>query len=118
MVQSSWPTSEVMQEHLKNLMSQGYMIAVELATCRVPEDLAFPALAEGYVVVCMAFYERGFGVPSHRFLLSLLWSYGLELLTLTPLGILHMAAFVTLCEAYIRIEPLFNLWSYFFWARL
>jgi hypothetical protein len=37
---------------------------------------------------------------------------------LTPSGILHMAAFVTLCEAFIGIEPHFNLWSYFFWALL
>jgi hypothetical protein len=29
-----------------------------------------------------------------------------------------MAAFVTLCEAYIGIEPHFNLWNYFFCARL
>jgi hypothetical protein len=29
-----------------------------------------------------------------------------------------MAAFVTLCEAYIRIDPPLNLWSHFFRARL
>jgi hypothetical protein len=29
-----------------------------------------------------------------------------------------MAAFVTLCEAYMEIEPHFNLWNYFFRARL
>jgi hypothetical protein len=29
-----------------------------------------------------------------------------------------MAAFVTLCEAFIEMEPHSNLWSYFFWARL
>jgi hypothetical protein len=33
---------------------------------------------------------------------------------LAPSGILHMAAFVTLCEAYMGIEPYFNLWNYFF----
>jgi hypothetical protein len=69
-------------------------------------------------MACMAFYEREFGMPSHRFLHSLLWSYGLELHHLTPSGILHMAAFMTLCEAYNGIEPHFNLWSYFFLARL
>jgi hypothetical protein len=53
----------------------------------------------GYIMVCIAFYERGFGVSSHRFLCSLLQFYGLELHHLTPSGILHMAAFVTLCEA-------------------
>jgi hypothetical protein len=120
MVESSWPVSEVMQEHLQNLMSQGYMTTMELATCRVPEDYASPAPVGGgwYVMSFMTFYERGFGVPSHQFLHSLLWSYGLELHYLTPLGILHMVIVVTLCEAYIGIDPHFNLWSYFFRARL
>jgi hypothetical protein len=48
-------------------------------------------------------------VSSHRFPYSLLQFYGLELHHLIPSGILHMAAFVTLCEAYMRIEPHFNL---------
>jgi hypothetical protein len=37
---------------------------------------------------------------------------------LTPSGILHIVAFVTLCEAYMRIEPHFNLWNYFFRVQL
>jgi hypothetical protein len=37
---------------------------------------------------------------------------------LTALGILHMAAFVTLCEAFIGIEHHLNLWSYFIRALL
>jgi hypothetical protein len=72
MVELGWPTSKLMQEHLKNLISQGYMIAAELATSRMPEDPSSPTPVRGYVVVCMAFYKRGFGVPSHRFLCLLL----------------------------------------------
>jgi hypothetical protein len=37
---------------------------------------------------------------------------------LTPSRILHIAAFVTLCKAYMGIENHFDLWNYFFWARL
>jgi hypothetical protein len=37
---------------------------------------------------------------------------------LTPLGILHIEAFVTLCEAYMEIEPHFDLWNYFFDVQL
>jgi hypothetical protein len=48
-------------------------------------------------------------VPSHRFLHSLLQFYGLELHHLTPSRMFYMAAFVTLCEAYMGIEPHFNL---------
>jgi hypothetical protein len=51
---------------------QGYMTATELATCHGPEDPTSPALVWGYIVACTAFYEQGFGVPSHRFLCLLL----------------------------------------------
>jgi hypothetical protein len=41
------------------------MMAVELATCCVPDDVASPTLVEGYVVAFAAFYEQEFGVPLH-----------------------------------------------------
>jgi hypothetical protein len=56
---------EVTQEHLQNLVSQGYMTVVKLATCQVLEDPASLALTGGYVVACTVIYERGFCVPSH-----------------------------------------------------
>jgi hypothetical protein len=94
------------------------MIAAELATCHVSKDPASPAPVGGYVVVCVVYYERGFDVPSDWFIYSLLQFYDMELHHLTPSGILHMAAFVTLCEAYMGIEPHFDLWNYFFHAWL
>jgi hypothetical protein len=53
-------------------------------------------------------------VPLYQFLRSLVQYYSLELHHLTPSGILHIAAFVTLCEAYMGIDPYFSLWNYFF----
>jgi hypothetical protein len=53
-------------------------------------------------------------MPLHQFLLSLLQHYGIELQKVTPLGVLHIAAFVTLCEAYLGIDLEFDLWNYFF----
>jgi hypothetical protein len=50
-------------------------------------------------MVCVVFYEWGFGVPSYLFLCLLLQFYSLELHHLTPLGIVHIAASVTLCRA-------------------
>jgi hypothetical protein len=90
------------------------MMAVELLTCPVPEDPVSPALVEGCVVSFVAFYERGFSVLSHQFLHSLLQHYRLELHNLTSLGILHIVTFVTLCKAYMGIDPHFDLWNYFF----
>jgi hypothetical protein len=105
-------------KHLQDLLSQGFMTVVELATCHVPEDPASPMPMGGYVVAYSTFYERGFDVPSHRFLHSLLQFYGLELHHLTPSGVLHRATFLTLCEAYMGIEPHFTLWNHFFCAQL
>jgi hypothetical protein len=58
---------------------------------------------EGYMVSFVAFYERGFGVSPHRFLCSRLQHYHLELHNMTRLGILHIATFMTLCEAYMGL---------------
>jgi hypothetical protein len=78
------------------------------------QDPVSPTLAEGYVVSFMAFYERGFSMPSHQFRCSLLQHYRMKLHNMTPSGILHIAAFVTLCEAYMGVDPHFDLWNYFF----
>jgi hypothetical protein len=78
---------------------------MELMTCRLSEDPTSPVPAEGYMVSFTVFYERGFDVLSHRFLYSLLQYYSLELHNLTPLGILHIMTFVTLCEAFMGIDP-------------
>jgi hypothetical protein len=99
-------------------MTQGYMTVADLATYRVTEDPASPAPVRGYIMACAEFYERRFVVPSHQFLPPLLQFYGLELHYLTTSGILHMAAFENLCEAYMSIEPHFDLWNYFFCAQL
>jgi hypothetical protein len=40
MVELGWTASEVTQEHLQKLVSQGYMPAMELVTCCVIEDPA------------------------------------------------------------------------------
>jgi hypothetical protein len=63
MAELGWPTSEIMTKHLQNLVSQGYMSAVELATCHVPAAPMSPSPVVGYVVACSSFYKRGFGVP-------------------------------------------------------
>jgi hypothetical protein len=72
MAESGWPMSEVTQEHLQNLISQGCMTVTKLAICHVPKDPTSPAPTGGYVVSWAAFYERGFGVSSHQFLYLLL----------------------------------------------
>jgi hypothetical protein len=47
----------------------------------------------------------------------LLQYYGVELHNLTPSRVLHIAAIMTLCEAYLGVDPEFDLWDYFFCVR-
>jgi hypothetical protein len=68
MAELGWSALEVLQGHMQNLISQEYMTATELATCCVPVNPASPSPAGGFVMACMVFYDRGFGVPSHQFL--------------------------------------------------
>lgn len=119
MAGQDWYKTKTNLQRLQDLVSQGFMTAAELASSRVPValDAPEPSEAEGYVVAFEAFYERGFGMPAHPFLGRLLHHYRLELHHLTPSGILFVASFVTLCEAYMGIEPHFDLWNYFFRVR-
>jgi hypothetical protein len=59
MAEMSWPAFEITQEHMQNLVSQGYMTAAKLATCRVSADPISPTPVAEHVVACAAFYERG-----------------------------------------------------------
>ncbi|WVZ95158.1 hypothetical protein U9M48_040958 [Paspalum notatum var. saurae] len=70
------------------------------------------------VVVLAPFYEREFGLPLHPFMRGLLFFYGLEIQHLNPNAILHMACFITLCEAFLSIAPHFQLWCYLFQPQL
>jgi hypothetical protein len=114
MMEQDLTPSTVMPSHMRKLVKHGFMMAAELTACHAPEDHVVHAPIEGYVVSFMAFYEWGFGMPSHWFLHLLLWHYNLELHHLTPLVVLHIVAFVTLCEAYPGIDLEFDLWNYFF----
>jgi hypothetical protein len=77
-----------------------------------------PRACERICGVLLTFYEWGFSVLLHQFLRLLLWYYGLELHHQTPSGVLHIAAYVTLCEANIVIDPDLDLWKYFFHVPL
>ena len=57
------------------------------------------------VVSFLAIHERGLGYPAHYFLHGLLNEWGLELQHLNSTGVLHIAGFVTVCEAFLGMEP-------------
>ena len=53
----------------------------------------------------------------HWFLRGLLNKWGLELQHLNPTRVLHIAGFVTICEAFLRMEPHVDLFLWIFIGR-
>jgi hypothetical protein len=68
----------------------------------------------GFRVIFLAFIFFGLSRPAHKFLRGLLFVYGMQLHQLTPNSILHIACFITLCEAFLGINPHWGLWKYLF----
>src|SRR3954464_12188521 len=93
------------------LVADGMVVAGDV---RLPGDESIPAPAADERVCFQAFFHRGFALPLHHFVRGLLYSYRLQLHDLTPNGILHIACFITLCEAFLGIYPHCGLWRRLF----
>ena len=63
------------------------------------------------------FYARGLGHPAHPFLLGLLEEWRIGLHHLNPTGMLHITVFVTVCEAFLGIDPHVDLFREVFVGR-
>ena len=90
---------------LKAFATKGFLPPKEVAHWRAPMGEDFPQPRASEVVSFLAFHERGLGYPAHWFLHGLLNEWGLELQHLNPMGVLHIVGFVTICEAFLGIEP-------------
>jgi hypothetical protein len=65
----------------------------------------------------VAFLFCGLSFPANEFLHSLLFFCGIQLWQLTPNSILHLSIFVTLCEAFLGIDPHWGLWRKIFYVK-
>jgi hypothetical protein len=105
---SNWTRSNVSHEQLLRLVEAGQLPPLTDAD----ESVSCPPT--GYVVLFMAFHERGFSVPTGRFIRGVLFAYGQQLQHLNPNSIQQMAAFEAMCEGYLGIGTHWNLFQYFF----
>jgi Putative gypsy type transposon len=96
------------------LVRKGFLPSREISGARAPADPNDPTPGDGEALVLGCFFERGLGLPVHGFVRGLLYSYQIQLHHLNPTGILHIAFFITLCEAFLGIDPYWDLWLHFF----
>jgi hypothetical protein len=100
---------------LKKAKKEGFLL--ESAEIIFPTDEVVPAPLAGYRGMFLAFLFRGLSLPTHEFLRGLIFVYGVQLYQITPNSLLHIACFVTLCEAFLGIDPHWILWKYLFRLR-
>ena len=75
-----WCRSDITLQCLEGLVCRGLLcLRTAAEEWRLPGNEDAPSPPEGYVVSFPRFHERGFAVPTHKFLRGLLNFYNVEL---------------------------------------
>jgi hypothetical protein len=109
-----WMPSVVGDKDLQLLVDRGLLPPKELGQWKSAYQNPFPPENPGETIVYTSFFERGLGLPTSKFLRRVLYFYRIQLVNLTPIGLSQIAFFVHMCEAFLGIDPHFQLFRYFF----
>jgi hypothetical protein len=72
----------------------------------------------GYVLSFIRLHKRGFNTPASRFMCGLCHHYGVELHNFAPNTISQAAPFVVVCEGFLGIPAIWDLWAHLFCGEL
>jgi hypothetical protein len=100
---AGWTATALMEADLKKVKKEGFL--AKSAEIIFPSTEVIPAPPPGFWVMFLAFLLRGFSLATHEFLCGLLFVYGVQLHQLMPNFLLHIACFITLCEAFLGVDP-------------
>src|SRR5437868_11191973 len=109
-----WMKSTVTDKDLLRMVADKVLPEKSLIGWRAADGELFPTANTGELVVFEPVFYQGFSLPTNKFFRGLLHFYGIELVHLNPNSILHIAAFIHLCEAFLGIGPHFALFRYLF----
>nr|XP_051201114.1 uncharacterized protein LOC127314651 [Lolium perenne] len=112
---AEWERSKISTQDINMLKKLGISKKPK-APC-FPSEESYPTPPMGYRVSFVDHLIRGLSAPIHPFLRGLLFIYGLQLQHLTPNSILHISIFITLCEAFLGVQPNWALWKRIFFCR-
>jgi hypothetical protein len=110
-----WYGTNISHVRIAGMHTMGLLLDLEGCHILVNHSVLQPW--PGEVVSLATYHELGRALSSHQFLCNLLGYYQIELQQLSPSGILHIVAFVMLCEAFLEIHLHFSLWKYFLLTR-
>jgi hypothetical protein len=109
-----WTHSKCSLNDLQKLVSEGLLQDKNLVNWHPSFREPIPMENVDEIVTFYNFAERGLALPSCSFFRGLLYYYGLELHYLNPNSICHIAIFIHFCEAFLGIEPHWNLFWFLF----
>ena len=109
-----WKSSKCTDSHLLNLVGKHLLQPRSVIHWRGSVGESFPHEEGNKSIVFLPYVLRGLGFPISDFFRGLLHHWGVQVHHLTPNSILHISIFVHLCEAFLGIEPHFDLFKYFF----
>jgi hypothetical protein len=109
-----WTHSKCSLNDLNRLVSQGLLQDKNLVNWRPSFCEPFPIENVDEIVTFYHFAEWGLALPSCSFFRGLLYYYGLELHHLNLNSICHISIFNDFCEAFLGIEPHWDLFRFLF----
>jgi hypothetical protein len=111
---TKWTHSKCSLNNLNNLVSEGLLQEKNLVNWRPSYREPFPMENVDEIVTFLHFAKWGLALPSCSFFRGLLYYYGLELHHLNPNSICHISIFIYFCEAFLGIEPHWDLFRFLF----
>jgi hypothetical protein len=109
-----WTHSKCSLNDLNKLVSKGLLQDKNLINWHPSFREPFPIENVDEIITFYHFAERDLALPSCSFFHGLLYFYGLELHHLNLNSICHIAIFIHFCEAFLRIEPHWDLFCFLF----
>ena len=112
--EEGWEPSKCSRSDLEFLVKQGFLPSKFVIQWRPAVGDARPYENTGEIIRFLPYFEQGLGLPCSNFFSGLLYYYGIQLYHLTPNSFVHTSVFVHLCEAFLGIEPHFDLFHHLF----
>jgi hypothetical protein len=109
-----WTYSKYSLNDLNRLVSKGLLQDKNLVNWRPSYHEPFPMENVDEIITFDHFAEQGLVLPSCSFFRGLLYYYGLELHHLNPYSICHISIFIHFYEAFLGIEPHWDLFRFLF----
>jgi hypothetical protein len=112
-----WRTRKCSEADLKALVDEGLLQPQEIIQWRAATRDKRPYEEADEIVLFQHFVEHGLALPTSDFFCGLHFHYGIQLHHLNSNSILHIAIIVHLCDAFLGIEPYFDLFCHLFDLR-